>query len=331
MTDLSTEQLETLVTNRLVDGLNTFDYNRDRSVQSRAGGIGMSELGFCRNQAALALKGAERDEPTEPETGPEVGKWPANVGTAIHEWIDEAFRDDTDILIGEQIGKVTAEFRMSGVSVSGTPDLILPEHNLLLDVKTKNRLLPTQREGVAQNYIFQRHGYAMGAVAKGLLKDDGTLRVGNAYFDRSGKDKRPWVTIVDFDPTLTNMIDQWIEDVLYAYQHDEDAMRDIPASLCPHVCDFFEVCRGGVLEDTHDPTLIVDDEALNAVRMYIEGQDLARQAKSLQGMAKDILQGVNGRADLGDKSVQVRWTQVQASEFKRNAYEKIEVRKMGRS
>jgi len=319
------EEIETQVTNRLVDGLTTYDANRDRSRQSAEGRLGMSDLGFCRNKALLKLTGAPTDEPDEPETGPEVPNWPANVGTAVHSWIDEAFRDETDVLIGEQIGRVTAEF--DAASISGTPDLVLPEYNLLLDVKTKNRIEPARREGHSQNWVFQRHAYALGCVAKGLLRDDGTLLVGNAVFDRSGKDKRPWVQIVSFDPTLTAQVNMWIEDVLYAYEHNEEAMKDVPVGMCPHVCDFFTTCRGGVMEDTHDPTLITNPEEVNAVQMYLEGQKLAREGKNLQSIAKPILTGVNGATPDG---VQVRWTRVQAPEFTRSAYDKIEVRKIKR-
>lgn len=322
--------IETQVTDLIVEGLTRYDDNRERSVQSREGGLGMSDLGFCRQKATLQLRGTQADERVFGEGGIEVPNWAANVGSAIHNWLDEAFRDDDAVVLGSEYGPVSAEFPSSRTVVSGHFDLAIPSLNLLLDAKTKNRLEPARREGVTQNNVYQRHAYAMGAVAAGLLRDDGTLKVGNLFLDRSGKDKRPWVQITDFDPTLTHEIDQWLEDVVYAWQHNEDASRDVPATMCPYFCEFFDTCRGGVLEDTHDPTLITDPDQIRAVQMYLEGQDLARRAKDLQGIAKPILAGANGRAVLEDVDVQVRWTHVQASEFTRSAYDQINVKRMKR-
>jgi hypothetical protein len=54
--------------------------------------------------------------------------------------------------------------------------------------------------------------------------------VGNIYFDRSGKEPKPMVFIEEMDPMLTDEIDSWVQDVIYAVKNNEDASRDIPAA-----------------------------------------------------------------------------------------------------
>jgi hypothetical protein len=317
---------ERRIEDMLVSALNEYDANRDRSQQSKRGGLGMSSLGFCRNHAVLTLRQTPHDEPDVPPEGIEIGTWPAQVGSAIHEWIDHALADK-DALLGYQIGPVTATFPQSGTTVSGIPDIFLPGENALIDVKTKNRLEYVKRSGPDQNMVFQRHAYAMGLIDAGIARDDGTLLVGNAFFDRSGVDKRPYVVLSSFDPTLTPQIDMWIEDILYAYEHNEPAPQDKPYDFCERFCEFFTTCRG-VMEDTHDPTLILDDEVVSAVGMYAEGQALAREARRLQDIAKPLLADANGRAVVDGVSYQVRHVQVQASEFKRAAHSRLDVKKM---
>lgn len=321
------QAMEKRVEDLLVTALNDYDANRARSQQAASGGLGMSSLGFCRNHAVLTLRQTKHDEPDIPDTGIEITSWPAQVGSAIHEWIDKAVAD-LDILTGKHMGAVTASFPQSGTQISGMPDLYLPGENLLLDVKTKNRLEYAKRMGPDQNNVFQRHAYAMGLIDAGIARDDGTLMVGNVFFDRSGADRRPYVVVSSFDPTLTPQIDMWIEDVVYAYTHNEEASQDKPYDFCVNYCEFFTTCRGGVMEDTHDPTLILDEEVLTAVGMYAEGQALAREARRLQDAAKPLLVEANGRAVVDGVPYQVRHTEVQASEFKRAAHSRLDVKRM---
>lgn len=312
------------------EALNTFDDNRARTQQSKRGGLGPSSLGHCRNHAVLTLLGTRPDERVVPDSGLEVWNLPAQVGSAWHDWVDKAVTH-LDLLTGAQIGPVTATFPQSGATISGIPDWYDPVRNVLLDGKTKNRIAYAQRQGPDQNNRFQRHTYAMGLVDAGIARDDGTLMVGNVFFDRSGTDKRPYVQVEPFDPNLTAEIDMWIEDVLYAYRHREQASQDKPYDFCQRFCGFFMSCRGGIMEDSHEPTLIQDEEALTAVGMYAEGAALEREGKKLKDAAKPVLQQVNGRAELPNgESWQVRQTHVQATMYKRDAYDRLDVRRIKR-
>lgn len=263
-----------------------------RTKQGKAGLIGPSDLGFCRNKAALMGKGVQQTD--------SKSTWAADVGSAIHEWAGDALRTAFPGWIVDN-RRVTATFP-SGAEVSGTPDIIVPEWNCILDIKTVDGLEKIKRYGVTQNHKFQRHTYALGAIQAGLLDDTRPLYVGNVYLDRSGEVSEPYPIIDDYDPSLTDEIDQWIGDVIYAIQHREDASRDIAAPVCEKICEFYTVCRGGL--PMGEPSLITDDETKQAIRLYVEAQEMETQAKRMKSQAKVALNGING----SDGEFTVRWT-----------------------
>jgi hypothetical protein len=287
-----------------------------RSVQSAEGIIGPSDLGFCRNKAALMTKGVAQSD--------SKSLWAASVGTAIHEYIGAILREMfPDWIVDSQ--RVTATFP-SGAEVSGTPVLIVPEWNALLDAKTVDGFAWVKRNGTSQNHKFQRHTYALGAIQAGLLDESKPIYVGNIYLDRSGKEKEPYVTLEPFDPTLTDQVDTWISDVIYAVKHDEEASKDIAPAVCEQICEFFTVCRGN-LPDTHDPMLILEGEQRDAIRMYVEARDMAKEADKMKRAAQARLVGVEG----SDGEWQVRWTHIPESEvsaFRKQGYDRMDIRKV---
>ena len=299
--------------------IKAFGENSERSQQSRDGIIGPSDLGFCRNKAALMIRGVEQSDSSNIAA--------AQVGTAVHSYVAEAFKTFGPKTWIVDNRKVTATFP-SGVEVTGTPDLILPDYNAIIDVKTVDGFSWIKREGVSQNHKWQRHTYAMGAIAAGLLDDSKTVWVGNYFIDRSGKEPEPMFLIEEMDPTLTNEIDSWIGDVTYAVKNGEEAMRDIPAPVCERICSYFTECRGGLpVNDGQD--VIEDDDLKAAIRMYVEARDLEKDAGKMKREAQARLYGVNGT----DGEWQVRWTHINPStvdSFEKAAYERMDVRKIRR-
>lgn len=317
--------LEQEIADTFVDTLVEYSNNRPRTHQGRSGYIGPSDLGFCRQKALLTMKQVEATDVTEGE----IGMWPADVGSALHEWVDEAFDMFGDGWVrGAEHGRVTATFPESNAQVSGTFDMVKPSWNLLVDVKTVDGFGWVKHKGPSQNYLFQAVAYALGCIADGLLVEEG-LRIAWVFLDRSGKEKRPYVLCIDYDPTVVFQVDQWISDVIYARQHDEDASRDIPAERCEAMCRFFTVCRG-VMEDSHDPVLIDDPEQADAARTYLEARKAKDEASRLMDAAKQQLQGVSGATEDG---VQVRWVHVSRGTvpaYDRAEYDKLTVRQMRR-
>lgn len=288
-----------------------------RSIQAAEGIIGPSDVGFCRNKVALMVKGvAPTDSPP---------KWSAAVGTAIHNYVEAAIKEMyPDWLVGSIDEIETTTVLPSGAEIKGHPDVVVPAANAVLDIKTVDGFEWIKREGTSLQHKYQRHLYAMGLVQMGLLSPDNLL-VGNVYFDRSGKESEPIVLVEEFDPTLTNEIDSWVQDVIYAVKNGEDASRDIPAAVCERICSHFTACRGALeVHDGAEP--ITNPELLAAVRMYVEARDTASAAEKAKKEAQQRLLGVNGST--GDYNV--RWVEVQPTtvqSFDKQGYLRMDIRK----
>ena len=288
-----------------------------RSQQAAQGILGPSDIGFCRNKAALMTKGvAATDDPP---------KWAAAVGTALHNYIEAAIKEaHPDWLVGSIDGiRVTATLP-SGAEISGHPDVVVPSANAVLDIKTVDGFQWIKREGTSLQHKYQRHLYAMGLIQAKILKPNDLL-VGNIYFDRSGKEPEPLVLVEDMDPTLTAEIDSWVQDVIYSVNHGEDASRDVPAAVCERICSHYTACRGGL--ETYESEFIDNPELLSAVDMYVQGRDMKKEGEAMQKAAQALLDGVNGSTG----TYQVRWVDVQPTtveSFEKSGYRRMDVRKV---
>lgn len=282
-----------------------------RTRQAHEGRIGPSDLGFCAAKAVLMTKGTPQSD--------SKSAWPANVGTAIHEWVEDGLRTMFPTWLIEQT--VTATFAC-GATVSGHCDLIIPEWNMVLDIKTVDGFESIKRFGTSRNHKWQRHTYALGAIEAGLIDTASTVYVGNVYLDRSGQEREPYVVIEEIDWMLTDEINAWIESVIDDALHGRDGLQEVAAPVCEKICEFFSVCRGTLPE--RDPQFITDPDAKNAIRMYAEAQAMERQARKMKDQARDLLVGFNG----SDGEYQVRWTTVGDSEvpgFTRRGYDRLDV------
>jgi hypothetical protein len=124
---------------------------------------------------------------------------------------------------------------------------------------------------------------------------------------------------------LTDEIDSWIGDVIYAVKHNEDASRDIPSAICERICSHFTACRGA-LEINQGGEPIIDSELLAAVDMYTEARGMEKTAKQMKEEASSRLYGVNGSTG----QWQVRWVEVQPSRvdaFEKQGYSRLDIRK----
>lgn len=284
-----------------------------RTMQSKRGLIGPSDLGFCRNKAALMGKGIQQSD--------SKSTTPADIGTAIHTWLEDALRASFPTWQIER--RFSATFPCGAV-ISGSADIAVTEWNAVLDIKTVDGFEKIKRFGVSLNHKMQRHAYTLGAIQEGLLDDSQPVYVGNVYIDRSGQEPMPYVVYEEFDPGFTDVVDQWITDVIYAIQHEEDASRDIAAPVCEKICEFYSVCRGDL--PIAEPTFITDEPTKDALRLYVEGRDLVNRGKKMQEQAKTDLVGISG----SDGEWTVRWTSKAGSEvpgYYRQPSESIDVRR----
>ena len=302
----------------LTNDIYQYGHNADRSQQSRDGIMGPSDIGFCRQRAVLMTKGIPQSD--------EVSIAAAQIGTAIHSYIGAALKQaHPDWIVDEK--RITATLP-SGVEISGTPDIIAPDLNAIIDIKTVDGFGWVKREGTSQNHKYQRHLYALAAIQNDLLDGTQTVYVGNLYIDRSGKEPEPYLIIEPMDAALTDQIDSWIQDVIYAVKHNEDASRDIPAPVCERICPYFTTCRGAL--EVYDGTeMITDPVLLDALDMYLEGRELEGRGSDMKKAAQQQLVGINGRST----THQVRWVEVQptvVSSFEKAGYMRMDVRKVRR-
>lgn len=294
--------------------------NEPRTQQSRAGLIGPSDIGFCKQKATLTVKEVQPTDSTDP--------WAVAIGVAIHNhierFLEEAYGDTW--LIEKQ--KVTATLPRTGAEITGTPDLIIPEYNLVIDAKTVDGLRKVQHYGPSQSHQFQRHLYALGAIDAGLLDPSKQVYVGNLYIDVSRGDHdspKVWVTIDEMDEALTDEIDSWVEDVIYAVRHGEDAEREIAPAVCERFCEFFTVCRGSLPSQESEP--LIDPEIVQMVDLYVRGRDMEKEGAQMKKEASAVLTGLNGSTG----EWQVRTVTVAAQDipgYQRKASKRLDVRRV---
>jgi hypothetical protein len=292
-----------------------FDAQRPRTIQSRDGIIGPSDLGWCRNKTALTIKGVRQSD--------SKSIWPAVIGTALGEYVEKSIKFMFPTwLVGSVDGIRVTYTSLNGDEISGTPDVIAPDFNLLADLKSKDGFEWEMRKGSSTSNKYQRHAYAKGAVAAGILDGDRPVYVANIYIDRSGNIEMPLSEVQELDPMLDDEITQWIEDVKYAVMHGEDASRDVAAPICASICEFFTVCRGGLPASESD--VYTDPDIVEAVHMYLDGREMATEGERQRKAAAKFLTGLNGVAD----GWQVRTTDVDATDvpgFYRRGYTKVEI------
>lgn len=112
-----------------------------------------------------------------------------------------------------------------------------------------------------------------------------------------------------------------IEEVFCAVVDDVESFA-LSDGLLTHNCPMFSKCRGA---DEHLVTgLIESEEHLRAVKLYGEGQAMAKTGKALMEESKKTLAGVSGSTG----EVQVSWTHVNATtiaQFVRAPYDRLTI------
>lgn len=258
----------------------------ERSVQSSEGRIGPSDLGFCRQKALLMMRNVPQSDSSD--------IWKAQAGVAIHDYLRNAlaqFFPDWTL----DSAKVTATFP-SGYTVTGTPDLVVPEYNIVIDHKTTDGFERVKKLGRTQSHRFQLATYALGCIQSGLLDGSQPVFMGNLYWDRSGRENEPLFMWEQYDPSLIDEVDEWIGDVVRANLSGEDTNRDIEPILCRRICSHFTACRGH-LPTSEEPELITAPELVAAAELVFDGRSLQRVGRSQEDEGKDSLSGIDGVTD----------------------------------
>lgn len=297
--------------------VNEWSDSTERTLQAKEFKLGPSDIGFCSERVRRSL---DRQEETD-----DVDWNMAFIGTWLGDGIEAALKKKFPHIITQSELTVKMEVGDKIFSILGHADVIDPVNGLVLDIKAKNGLTYIRREETAdQGYQFQRHLYALGAHQSGLFPNHALedIQVGNIYYDRSGVDPTPHVQIEPFSQDVIWSASQWLEEVVYAFLHGEEARKEPARPVCEKFCGFYSVCRA---YDTDVEGLITDDKQLTAIDMVLEARDLESQARKLKNEAQIMLQGVEGHT----ASHSLRWTQVNGGSvsYNRESYLKMELRK----
>lgn len=281
--------------------LDAYQATRPRSLQ---GGLGVSDIGYCTAKAVLKLQGVEATDSPTPRS--------ALMGIAAHALFAEARKTFKPNLLIEVGFDVTLP---SGIVIPGHADELDPDEPSVTDAKTvadEAALIALRRTGSTEQQRYQRQLYYLGAHQAGLVPAQGTVR--NVWVDRAGQADWCYVEQEPFDINVVHAADRWLQDVMWAAEHNEEAPRDKHFDHCRTYCEFFTHCRG---HQTHGDFLITDPEMVTAAQLVHQGRQEKKIGTGLEETGKRVLAVLQQSAD-GDVAsfeadgYRIRWTRVNA-------------------
>lgn len=325
--------------------INNRSNNTERSQQQQNFMLGVSNLGHCKQYAKYMLEQVPFSD--------ERDKTPAFFGSIAGAAIEEQLKLEHPgwNIQGEGF------FRLpSGGGIDGHWDIVIPdsegvsweewqanskaiaEQEALRDVgedweyiepvymqgvwdlKSKDKLAVIKKMGPSRQQIFQIHAYTSAAIDAGLLDPSKPIVIMDVYFDRSGHELVPHGVAHLYNPDVIHFIDEWVNDVIYAVKHQQDAEREMPRDWCWNWCEYATHCRG---LDTDVSGLIRDPEKRAAVEAYREGLELVKEGEAKKKAAKPILEGTNGST--GQYNVRYVWVNPSEYQVARKGYFKLTV------
>lgn len=258
--------------------LEAADLVKPRGAQDDDGMLGASSFG-CREQMRRTLIQAPKtDSPT---------RLPALIGS----YCDAGFKEARGIanprlLLAEELPCVLP----NGHKILVHPDEIDQDEPSVTDYKTKAGLTAIRRGFVDQRYRFQRHLQYFAAYQAGLVPEQGITR--NVFIDRSGRDSAAHVEQEPFDMAVVREATEFLDDALYAAQHNEEAQKDTPRHVCKDYCPWFTACRGQEIElpEITDPKLVA------LIAAYDEAKRNEKESKALAEELREAgVDGLTGR------------------------------------
>lgn len=173
----------------IVDVVHFADRRNPRSLQVN---VGPSELSSpCDRRIGYRLAAV-------PQINVTLDPWPAIVGTAVHDWLENAFK----IWINaHQSPDWITETRLSFTEwVTGRSDLFNIPKGMVVDYKgtSPDKMKKVKAEGSPDNYKTQIQIYGWGYQNLGYQVN----KVALAYFPRAGNIKDLYVEVFEFDPSV---------------------------------------------------------------------------------------------------------------------------------
>jgi len=282
-----------MLSDDLLAALVQHENERPRSQQLT---LGPSELGGCREYIRNVMVGAPIQGNSE---------WPtaAVVGTLLGEHVEGVARDSLGALT--QLPVTTT--LPNGLVVTGTADIVLPDRNLLADVKSKVGLSEVRKEGPSLENCVQVSIYVLGLVQMGVLTEGASASL--LYVDRGGTEQVLYEVTLDWERIeyFIQVVVDRIADVLDAQEHIDKgeveyarALRDKTPPFCysPRVmCPFRDLCWEGS-EWVPDET-IEDLEVIETIEQFVAVRDTYNQASGQRQELRERLRGVSGKTPSG--------------------------------
>lgn len=286
-----------------------------RGQQAREFKVGCSDLGFCSERTKRML---QQKVPEDRDM------LPAFIGTAIGDHVEAACAAIWPDAITQASVNVTLTGDGGVYNVGGHPDLLRPT-GLVVDFKTSRSLVWAEKRGASQQQNFQRHCYAKGAWQGGFFPGVplADVMVANVWIDRAGDDRRCHVQMEPYDETVVEAAADWLDGVIYAYVHDQEARKEPAREICQAACGFYATCRA---LDTDVEGLLTDEGVLASVGIYQEGALMEKQGKKMKEQAKANLADINGST--GEFAVRWVWKNGGPVAFERKGGYTLDIRPM---
>lgn len=216
------------------------------SARSKQATIGPSEMGdACARRIAYRLMGT-------PKLNTNSDPWPSTVGTAVHAWLEDAFRganpaDADPVWIVEQRVPVTG-------SITGACDLFNVPRREVIDHKVIGAasMKKYRAHGPGRRYRTQIHLYGYGWQQLGIRPETVTI----VFYSRAGWLADMWTWSEPYDEQVARDAVQRIGDItnlLLGLDIDDHADRWalVPADTTD--CRFCPFQRPGPVDDTGCP------------------------------------------------------------------------------
>jgi hypothetical protein len=173
----------------ILDVVHFADKRNPRSLQVNVGPSELSSL--CDRRIGYRLSGTKQVNTT-------LDPWPAIVGTAVHDWLENAFKI---WIAAHASGEWITETRLSFSDwVTGRSDLFNISKGMVVDYKgtSPDRMKKIKEEGSPETYKRQIQIYGWGYQKLGYTVN----KVALAYFPRAGNIKDLHTEVFDFDPEV---------------------------------------------------------------------------------------------------------------------------------
>ena len=309
-----------LYAQRMRLALRSWDDDRPRSKQTQDHKLGVSDIGGCHNYAALLT--------TQTPFTDAPSRGAAIMGTFIHDGLVAVKKHDNPNLLLDL--EVTATLP-NGVSLTGHPDEVDKDENSVTDDKTVDGLGLVKLNGPTERQRYQVALYALGLIQMGVLDKTRPVITRLAFWDRAGKQDEPYVWQKEWDEQDIRDAVEWLDDVIYAVQHAEQASKDKPVDWCASSCPYYSTCRLPDLPEVDD--LITDGETVDAAVAYRTGLSMENEGKAIKRAAKSQLDGTSGIIVVDDAHrLRLRWIsvdEVTVKETTRAAHKRIDLRDIG--